>query len=190
MHNVATPNEVPIRGTLLTYFSAVVRRRARCRPIRASVIQKKIDPEYSPDLKAFLVQPAKVEITIDDHGVPFSLKSSTGLPDSVVQALSMWRFHPARNDGRAVASSASFIVPLKRPIEGSGRMTRYSHPSSEDSDALAAGRELDAAKVLQLQEGLKQNPDDRKTRVMLLGIRKARPEKMPSWCGSNNSCGC
>jgi hypothetical protein len=134
------------------------------------VLEKKVEPVYPADLKAFLVQPAKVEIVVDDTGTPFSLKSSVGLPDLVVQALSAWRFRPARDGGRYVGSSISLVVPIKRPMEGSGRMARnWWHPSQEDADAFKAGKDLDSAGAAKLEESLKLNPDDRKSRILLLG---------------------
>jgi hypothetical protein len=132
------------------------------------VPKKPVDPEYPPDFKAYFLQPVKVELVIDDLGVPFSLKASAGLPDNVVQALEKSRYKPARKDGSAVPAAMDLWVPVRRPIEGSGRLARFWLRSKEESEALAVGKELTSADAARLEEDLKANAGDRIARLKLL----------------------
>lgn len=83
---------------------------------QAPVVESQVQPQYPANLKSFLIESARVEVVIDQQGVPFSVKSATSLPDNVVQALAKWRFRPARGNGAPVGYRVGILVPIHREI--------------------------------------------------------------------------
>lgn len=122
-------------------------------------VLKKVEPEYGPQISGFFVDPTDVEITIDQTGVPFALKSSSGLPDNVVQALAQWRYRPYRKNGHDVAFSTKLIVPIRRPITPAIEQNSRPVWRPEDQqvrDAVKLGKELDAEGAAKLAQDLPQ----------------------------------
>ena len=144
--------------------------------IENPVIEKQVQPEYPPELKSFLIEPARVSLVIDQEGAPFSVKSTTSLPDNVVQAFSKWRFRPARKNGAAAASMVTVLVPIHRPVEERiASMRRLWSRPKEIDDAFAAAKGLDEAGASRLEEGLKSGPGDELARLELLAYAAAAP---------------
>jgi hypothetical protein len=83
---------------------------------QAPVVESQVQPQYPANLKSFLIESARVEMVIDQQGVPFSVKSATSLPDNVVQALAKWRFRPARRNGAPVGYRVGIPVSIHRRI--------------------------------------------------------------------------
>ena len=142
--------------------------------IEPPVAESQVQPQYPPELRSFLIEPAQVELTIDQQGVPFALKSATSLPDSVVQALAKWRFRPAKQNGVPVGFRVPILVPVHRPIaEMVGRMTRSWYFSKEVNDAFAATKDIDSAKAAGLEDDLKSFPANLRDRMMLLAYARS-----------------
>jgi hypothetical protein len=144
--------------------------------IQPPVLEKQVEPDYPADLKLFLIEPTRVEMVVNQEGIPFSLKSATGLTDNVVQALAKWRFRPARKNGAFVASAVTIFVPIHRPIEVMmGRMVRFWSTSKDMMEAFAAAKDLDVGKAAKLEEDLTGNPENLKARLTLLAYATAAP---------------
>jgi TonB family protein len=141
--------------------------------IEAPVAESRVQPQYPANLKSFLIEPARVEVVIDQQGVPFSLKSATSLPDTVVEALAKWRYRPARRNGVPVGYRLTILVPIHRPIEEMvSRMSRSWSFSRDMNAAFAAGRDLDSSKTARLEKDLTRNPADLNARLTLLAYSR------------------
>ncbi len=75
-----------------------------------------VQPEYPAELKARLVEgEAVVTMTISEEGLPVDcvLKSATheAFGEAAMEAVRQWRFEPARQDGKAVATRVN--LPLR-----------------------------------------------------------------------------
>jgi TonB family protein len=137
--------------------------------IEPPVSIKQVQPEYPHDLKSFVVEPARVEMVIDQQGVPFSLTSVTSLPDHIVEALMAWRYRPARKNGAVTAFRIPILVPIHRPVQDMiGRMSRSWGSSKDANDAFRAAKTLDAAGAARLEEELAANPENLNARMTLL----------------------
>jgi len=132
------------------------------------VAEKQVEPVYPDDLKSFLVEPVRVEVVIDEQGIPFALKSATGIPDNVVQALSAWRFHPARMNGKAAASAVAVLIPIHRSMDRASAMARSSRSSKELSDAFTAAKDLNEEKAVRLEEDFRDDISNVTSHLTLL----------------------
>ena len=127
-----------------------------------------MQPVYPDDLKSFLLEPVRVEIVIDPQGIPFSLKSAAGMPDNVVQALSEWRFHPARRSGKAVPSAVAALIPIHQSMDHASGMVRSSRSSKELSDAFVAAKDLNWEKAAGIEEAVRDDSWNVSARLTLL----------------------
>jgi purine nucleosidase len=89
---------------------------SRAQVVAPQVIQK-VEPQDDPDLKSYLIDPTRVEVTVDDAGDPVFLRSTVGLPDNVVRALAQWRFRPGTKDGQRVGFVVFADAQVRRPID-------------------------------------------------------------------------
>ena len=132
------------------------------------VAEKRVQPVYPADLTSFLMEPVRIEVVIDDQGIPFALKSTTGMPDNVVHALSEWRFHPARKNGQAVASAVALSIPIRRSMDRAGGLIRSWSSSKDVSDAFAAAKDLNHDKAARLEEDFRDDISNVTSHLTLL----------------------
>ncbi len=141
--------------------------------IEPAVAERQVEPQYPADLRSYFIEPARVDVVVDQQGFPFSVKSVTSLPDNVVQALSNWRFRPARRNGDPVGYMVRILVPIHRPIEEMvGRASRSWNFSKEVNDVFAAAKDVDSSAAARLQENLAANPDNLSARLELLAYSR------------------
>ena len=85
-----------------------------CRTLLAAdtqpAVMKQIDPNQGRSNIGVVFDTAEVELVMDAAGVPFSLESSLGLPDYVVQAFCLWRYSPARVNDKPVDAQTTVTV--------------------------------------------------------------------------------
>ena len=139
--------------------------------IELPVLEKRIEPVYPASIGSSLIEPAVVEIIIDTEGVPFSLKSLTSLPDNVVEAISKWRFRPAKNNGTAVGYRLPTLIPIHRLAEDL-QTRRSQNRLKEIDDAFVGAKQLDAAAAARLEQQLISNPNDVGVRLTLLAFAR------------------
>ena len=135
------------------------------------VLVKKIDPNEGRSKADVVFDAAEVELLVDQTGAPFSLESSTGLPDYVVKALEQWRYSPYRKNGRKVPFSTKLVVPIARPLTPTTErfLAPAWYPSTpEVSEALKKGRELNEADADALEANLPDTeaPDNPRTALL------------------------
>ena len=82
------------------------------------VLIDKTEPEYNADFKNYVVDPARVQMIVDERGNPFALNSTTSLPDNVVQALAKWRFRPGMKN-RTDTLIMQAVPPISETNPGS-----------------------------------------------------------------------
>jgi hypothetical protein len=164
-----------MRVLLLLYLLAALTTRADDRNIAPS-LDRQVDAEWPPELqKSFIVAPVRVEIVIDPQGVPFSL-NSPGLPDSLVRALALWRFHPGRKDGKESAFAVVVYVPERIALTTSaerGLRRRWFPQSLEFGDVLKQGAKLDEAGAARIAALPQSDPQSTNARFMLLAYAAA-----------------
>lgn len=136
----------------------------------APVATRQIQPEYPADFKAFLIDPARIEVQVDEKGEPFALRSLSSLPDNVVRALFNWRFTPGTKNGHRASFNLYLNLPIQRRIsqylEHSSRsaLERVSLPNY-DKDVSAVNPKKAAA----LEKNLIDDPENIKQRAAWLG---------------------
>ncbi|HEX3681972.1 MAG TPA: energy transducer TonB [Bryobacteraceae bacterium] len=121
------------------------------------VLVTKVEPDYRNLTAGYFVDIAEVEMTLDAAGVPFALKSSVGLPDNVVQALSAWRYQPYKKNGHAVPCALTMNVPIRRQITPllEGAIQPGWFPTDEQvRQAVEEGNQLTAETASKLAEDL------------------------------------
>jgi len=161
---------------LFTFVFAPAGVEAQAARDEPAVVEKQVEPVYPADLKSFLIEPARVEIIIDQQGVPFALKSVTGVPDNVVQALSQWRFHPARKNGDATPSAVALLIPIHRSMDRVGGLTRsWNSNSKELRDVFAAAKDLNQEKAARLEESIRNDSVNVTARLTLLVYARSLP---------------
>jgi len=82
------------------------------------VLITKILPEYSEEArKAKWQGTVRIDVVVDEHGVPIDLKITRalglGLDQKAMEAVSKWRFKPATKDGKPVTSQARMDVEFR-----------------------------------------------------------------------------
>ncbi|HYL78386.1 MAG TPA: energy transducer TonB [Bryobacteraceae bacterium] len=143
-------------------------------------IERRVEPEYDAALgKSYIIDHVKVEMIVDQEGVPFSLSAEprgvsppavSSLPDNVVEALSKWRFRPEKKNGQNIAFSILLTVPVRRAI---GRWPERAfrqrwRAAKESMDAIKAAKELDAASATRLAQRIDADPSDANARATML----------------------
>ena len=137
------------------------------------------EPEWSPELsQSYLIDPINVTMVIDDHGVPFSLSAGGTLPDNVIDALSQWRYRPAKKNGESVPFSLSLVVPVRTSwdVSNARSLRRRSYFISQTVDkALHSGTGLDADSAERLEQSLptQLNNIDLRAQLLLFSIESA-----------------
>lgn len=134
------------------------------------VLITKVEPDYESST-AYLIDVAELELTLDDRGVPFALKSSVGLPDNVVRALSQWRYRPYKKSGHAVPCALKMNFTFRRPI--TPVVEHAIRPSWAPTDekvrqAVERGNHLTAQDASKLEEDLPRAEALEHTRTSLL----------------------
>ena len=140
---------------------------------------QRVEPEYSPDLKTYLIDPARVEMAIDTKGDVAALSSDTSLPDNVVQALRKWRFSPGTNNGKRDFFAMVVSVPLTRSIDRYLNHTISPYAPNQHhlpSRSQVAGI-LTPEKALNLEQKLKDNPESVDQRTELLMYAATQHDK-------------
>jgi|SRR5579862_2907798 len=83
--------------------------------ISPPVLITQVAPQFDGDAnQPSLVDPVRVDLVIDQSGVPFSVESPAFLPDNVVRALMQYRFKPAMSNGKAVSYKEVVAIPVRR----------------------------------------------------------------------------
>jgi hypothetical protein len=121
------------------------------------VLVTKVEPDYRNLATGYLVDVAEVEMTLDAVGVPFALKSSVGLPDNVVQALSEWRYQPYKKNGHAVPCALTMNVPIRRqitPLLERNIRPRWVPTDEQVRQAVEEGNQLTAETASKLEQDL------------------------------------
>jgi hypothetical protein len=156
----------------------VAPRVLRSQVLVAPVASQKTEPEYPPDLKAFLVDPARIEVQVDEKGKPFALRSASSLPDNVVQALADWRFTPGTKDGKRASFNVFLNVPIRRSM---GQYLAHSSRSSFEhfplSDYKKSAALLTPEKAADLERDLKEDRESVEGRAQLLAYYEGRNDK-------------
>jgi purine nucleosidase len=88
----------------------------RAQVVGPEIIQKVL-PEDDATLAHYLIDPTRVEVSVDDAGNPFALSADAGLPDNLVRALGKWRFRPGTKDGKKVPFALFVDTQVKRPVD-------------------------------------------------------------------------
>ena len=117
----------------------------------------KVEPDYSSLQTGYVVEVAELEMTLDARGVPFSLKSSVGLPDNVVQALSQWRYEPLKKNGHATASLLKMSFGFRRaitPVLERSIFPRWKPVDEKVRDAVERGKRMTADEAAQMEGAL------------------------------------
>lgn len=144
------------------------------------VLLTQVDPDYRALTTGYLVDVADVQMTLDAKGVPFALNSSIGLPDNVVEALSLWRYRPYKKDGRDVPCSFTIKLPIRRAITPflERHIRRAWTPADERvREAVAKGKQLTAGEAAQLEQDLpKAEALDHSRTSLLIYYAKALPD--------------
>ncbi len=148
------------------------------------VLVKKIDPNEGRSKAGVVFDAAEVKLFVDETGIPFSLESSSGLPDYVVKALAQWRYSPYRKNGRKVPFFAKLVVPVARPLTPVTErfLAPTWYPSTvEVSEALKKGRKLNEADADALEANLSNTeaPDNPRTALLFYYANQGvqNPEK-------------
>lgn len=141
-------------------------------------VLQKVEPEYV-NSGVSVVDPARVTMLIDVNGSPASLSSYASLPDSVVKALSAWRFNPGTKDGKKSAFSVVVNVPVRRSADfyatRSRRPSSVGYQSWQSSEL--SGKKMDARQAAEIQKKLKDDSSSIDARIALLSY--SAPETTP-----------
>jgi TonB family protein len=169
IYSLISASKVPFFFAGMAASCLFVRAMAQDLP---PVVERQIQPVWASDLeKDYLVENAKVELIIDNHGVPFSLSTTSGLPDNVVESLAKWRFHPGKRDGKDGASSVVLNVPVRSALTPASEraMRRRWFPATRELDeAIKTGFGLDAADLAGLERVLVADAQSVNSRATLL----------------------
>ena len=141
-------------------------------------VLQKVEPEYGPSQRALVIDPTQVEMTVDADGAVAALKSSTGLPDNVVQALRRWRFTPGAKNGKREWFAMNVIVPLKRPIDQYLRSSEAPHSPDQrvPANTYRNAAALDAEKAASVERKLKDDAESADARMELLIYAASKPD--------------
>jgi hypothetical protein len=135
-------------------------------------IDRQVEPAWGPELeKDYLVVNTRVELIIDARGLPFSVVSSGGLPDNVVESLEKWKFHPGKKDGKDVPFSMVLNIPIRNaltPASVRQMRRRWFAPTRELDDAIRKGFGIDEAAVADVSSALATDPQNLNARATLL----------------------
>jgi hypothetical protein len=135
-------------------------------------IDRQVQPVWGPELeKDYLVVNTRVELIVDARGVPFSVVSSGGLPDNVVEALEKWKFNPGKKDGKDVPFSVVLNLPIRNaltPASVRQMRRRWFAPTRELDDAIRKGFRIDEATVGDATRSLTADPQNLNARATLL----------------------
>lgn len=142
------------------------------------VLIDKVEPEYSADFTNFVLDPARIQMVVDDRGNPFALTSTSSLPDNVVQALSKWRFRPGTKNRSYTSFTLIVNVPIRRPVSeylrNAGRPSYLTDALSQvTKDARAS---LTPATAAEFEKKLKENEESVEGRTQLLAFAASRNE--------------
>jgi TonB family protein len=142
------------------------------------VLEQQIQPEWAPELaKEYSLETIQVEMVVDAKGVPFSLSSTSGLPDNVVQALAQWRFRPGKKDGKNETFVMKYNVPIRdawTPASVRATRRRWFAPTKELKEAIEKGYALDASEFPALKQTLEASPQDANVRATLFSYSSTR----------------
>jgi hypothetical protein len=140
-----------------------------CAQVVPPVLLQKVEPEDSVNLKSWLSDPARIQMIVAPDGLPYSLTSTTSLPDNVVQALAKWKFKPGTRDGARSAFTVILEVPIRRPVDQ--YLTRAHRPWLLDHThprTPIPAKKLTPESALKVEEKLANTPAGIDQRIELL----------------------
>ena len=140
------------------------------------VLMDKVEPEYSANFTSFVLDPARVQMVVDERGNPFALTSTSSLPDNVVQALSKWRFRPGTKNRSYTSFTLVVNVPVRRPLsdylQSAGRPSYLTDGLSQVPKDTRA--RLTPATAAEIEKKLKDNGESVDVRTELLAFAANR----------------
>jgi hypothetical protein len=127
-------------------------------------LETKVEPDWGSLTKNFIADTASVNLVILPSGEPFSIESTTSLPDPVVRALAQWRFTKTSK-----AFKITVKVPIRREISGYFEILQQVSfdPGFDAGFLVKQGLELDAKKASRLLAKLPES-ETKGTRTILL----------------------
>lgn len=144
------------------------------------MLEQQIQPEWGPELaKEYTVETVQVEIVVDAKGVPFSLSTTSSLPDNVVQALAQWRFRPGKKDGKGEAFAMTYSVAIRHAWTAASvraMRRRWFPPTRELDEAIRRGYALDASDLPALLQTLEAYPQNASARATLLSYSSTKQQ--------------
>jgi hypothetical protein len=147
-------------------------------PAGELTLLQQVQPDYGDMGSAFIVDQAEVQLTVTGDGVPFSVKSDLGLPDSVVRALAAWRYQPFASADKGV--TVPLTVPIRRALTPALERELSVHwkHSKETSEAVKHGESLDPSSAAALLANLPPNeePDLSRTALIVYYAKHPSPE--------------
>jgi protein TonB len=149
---------------------------------RQPVLIKQTDPNAGISNAGVIFDVAQVELTVDQFGVPFSLKSSIGLPENAVDAIASWRYSPFKKGGADVPFVSKMKIRIARKI--TPVMDRsfggFLYPSAEEiKNAVRTAKKLDQAAADALEAKLNAMDDSVPSRSALLVYYSGVAAKLP-----------
>jgi hypothetical protein len=130
------------------------------------------EPVYGTELSKYYLQtPTRLTLVIDDHGIPFSLDPSSGLPDNIISAISQWRYRPGRKDGANVPFSIRLVYPVRTLLDAARERSLQRRPNYVPKDlakAMESGTGLDSGAAAMLEQSLAADPKSVDARAKLL----------------------
>lgn len=98
----------------------------------APTLKTAIEPQYSAAEKK-VTDIVSVELTIDEKGIPVEVRSSRGLDNKVVVALTQFRFNPASDHAVPVASAIRLNISVPQELDYFWSV--LDRPTPDDSKA-------------------------------------------------------
>jgi TonB family protein len=129
------------------------------------------EPQYPPELtKYYLLSPLHLTLVIDDRGIPFSVSSTSAIPDNIVSAVAQWRYQPGKKNGASVPFSVNMTYPVRTLLDASRERSLVRRPfvAGKVGAAMESGTGLDAEAADKLERSLEADLTDYDARGKLL----------------------
>ncbi len=143
--------------------------------------RKVVDPNAGRPTAGDIFESANVVLTVDEHGIPFSLESSVPLPNYVVEALEQWRYTPFKKNGHIVAFQTKVVVPVARKLTPLVERSLEPSwcPSHLEAEALKKGCGLSKEQAQELEAELTEESKPDGPRTELLAYYTTEASKDP-----------